>query len=537
MRDVYLKKIQTYTTTIQLITWLLIFIDAYALIGLSTTLGEKVFLLLIVACIGYSRHAVTEVNAHYTACYEYDSASFGKVLLVLITVFTGFSLWIFLMGVNASFVQSTQENHHTVKAAQIDLQIAKDHLTATQKRYEGIPQQSIETAAADKLRLEAEISKLQLAFEASNRAAISAHKTAVSQFWSRTDSTGIKVEQIMTEDCTPKNSPHGGGSMKSAATRLCSEWELIKAKSPVIQANSDPRIQELGQKLREISNFADAAIKIQNATSEVATAEKTLISTKEKLDSQDLYPPLFMELPKLTHGYVTPLGGVTVFFLIILAIFIGVPLYLAHAIAYMRMQLENGYNERMDKPIERPSQLGRLMQFGQGLVSKYREKNAKRTPSKQVGAADATGVQPDSKRNAIQGLREQSDTAARTENDTDGINTKMEQDFKPVLSQTDTQPQATLKPLPPINKSEFPEDVRIDCERVIRLLETESIRSLPVAWLGKRFGMTHTTAEKVRNALVNAGYARFDDKKQCIPIRENENSLNGKAFKPNHPFM
>lgn len=500
---VYQKKIQDLTTFTKTIILTRIAIDLYAFTGIATTMIEKVFVGIIVIILGMANYVIADSNAIYEGAHNYDYVSFGKILMLCSAAFTGIALWLFFMDLSQSYSQQAIKDHPSVRVAQSNYDSALKELERIRGGH-SYTQEQLDTAVAKKAQIDLEIEKAQTAFEKVNQQAIAAHQAKVAAFWDK-KTDGLKMSQIMTKDCVPLASPFGNGPMKSAAEKACPDWKKLQESSPTFIANGSPVVQSLGEQRKELIPIVDLVARLQKAETFVNSTKSVLLMVQEKLSTQEIYPSLFMRLPELTKGYVTPLGGVTFFFVCILVVLIGLPVYLTRSIVFLRMQMATGNTVQnvTERPRE-PSLLSRIFGLAKERTHEYLDKKtAKKQPvvvpspvqDVPMAVVKKTDIQPsDIQKTSVQTV-ESVDMPS----------------FKQVV--TDNQSTENVQSIP------TSKDVDTVYQMVLRAEKNEPLEKFSIPYLIDRFGIPHTTAAKVRDRLVRDGHAVYDEKKRCIPIR------------------
>lgn len=206
----------------------------------------------------------------------------GKFLLTMSYILSGILLILFILEMLVTFMDKNITNDPLYVAA---LQRVENSQVALTNH-----QQSSPMSESQKLADISEHGQVKIQLDAAKQAAIAANQAEhakwqeeVDAFWSQGHSSGIRNNQVMDKDCTPKKSPYGGGKMTSAARGLCPSWESLKSREPVV--TNDPTVQRLMQRLTQL----EPAITFQRTETAlkagITASMENLVTVKENLST------------------------------------------------------------------------------------------------------------------------------------------------------------------------------------------------------------------------------------------------------------
>jgi len=155
---------------------------------------------------------------------------------------------------------------------------------------------------------DAQIAALKASMESQHSKAVQLAQNQLNAFWERKDSTGIKVRQILTDDCTALS--FQGSPMTTAAKRLCPQLQAMQKMveqsipdSPEIanlRVEKQSKLNSLEVKRVRAAEIAQKQAKILTAEQSVRIAEQAFFDAQSKLNQGIIYYPFVTSISQIT---------------------------------------------------------------------------------------------------------------------------------------------------------------------------------------------------------------------------------------------
>jgi hypothetical protein len=277
--------------------------------------------------------------AGYYIAVQMDDYSLRDTYRLLINTTYFISILMFLVFAHNSLISYSESKKHDspeIAMAKSQLVAAQSQLKEIQASHSYSPEElansqneraNLESQMTDIAKqYDSQIAALKASMESQHAQSVQSAKNQLNAFWERKDTTGIKVKQILTDDCTPLS--FQGSPMITAAKRLCPQLKALKGMvdqsipdSPEIanlRVERQSKLNSLESKRVRSAEIAQKQARILTAEQAVRTAEQAFFDAQSRLNQGVVYYPFITSLSQVTGINENPI------FLFIAFIFAGV---------------------------------------------------------------------------------------------------------------------------------------------------------------------------------------------------------------------
>jgi hypothetical protein len=277
--------------------------------------------------------------AGYYIAVQMDDYSLRDTYRLLINTTYFISILMFLVFAHNSLISYSESKKHDspeIAMAKSQLVAAQSQLKEVQASHSYSPDE-LSNSQSERANLEsqmtsisqqydAQIAALKSSMESQHAQTVQSARNQLNAFWERKDVTGIKVRQILTDDCTALS--FQGSPMTTAAKRLCPQLKALKSMvdqsipdSPEIanlRVEKQSKLNALESKRVRSAEIAQKQARILTAEQAVRTAEQAFFDAQSRLNQGVVYYPFITSLSQVTGINENPI------FLFIAFIFAGV---------------------------------------------------------------------------------------------------------------------------------------------------------------------------------------------------------------------
>lgn len=301
-----------------LINWSFGLIEFIGLISFGVNTFDKVIwgmiaisILLIRAGAAVGYYVANEMG-------DYDLRDMYRLLINATYLVSIFMFMVFTYDSLISFSDSQKHGSPQIALMKSQLDDAKSKLSEVQSSHSYSPDE-LSRAQNEIANLEsqmtsitqqfdAQIATIKASMESQHIQAIQTAQKKLDAFWSRKDTSGIKVSEIMTADCTPLS--FHGSPMTSAAKRLCPQLQALQKMieqsipdSPEItklRVDKQTQLSALEVKRVRYTEIAQVQARVLTAEQAVRTAEQAFFEVQSNVTRGIIYYPFIVSLSRTT---------------------------------------------------------------------------------------------------------------------------------------------------------------------------------------------------------------------------------------------
>jgi len=249
---------------------------------------------------------------------DYNLRDLFRLLINATYIISIFMFMVFTYDSLISFSDSQKHGSPQIALMKSQLDDAKSKLSEVQSSHSYSPDE-LSRAQNEVANLEAQmtsitqqydaqIATIKASMESQHIQAIQTAQKKLDSFWSRKDTTGIKVSEIMTADCTPLS--FHGNPMTTAAKRLCPQLQALQKMieqsipdSPEItklRVDKQTQLSALEVKRVRYTEIAQVQARVLTAEQSVRTAEQAFFEVQSNVTRGIIYYPFIVSLSRTT---------------------------------------------------------------------------------------------------------------------------------------------------------------------------------------------------------------------------------------------
>ncbi|OQY55450.1 MAG: hypothetical protein B6247_07755 [Candidatus Parabeggiatoa sp. nov. 2] len=239
---------------------------------------------------------------------QIEAAKSAQFWFKVAMFFTAFSLFSLFVDVMQHHAEAKRAEEPIVKLAQAKVTQAQKALNDLKAAHPQFTEGQAITALAEKAQLTAQLQTARANAQTQYAAQTNAVQQQIQTFWNRRHSSGITAQQIMDEQCHPKQSPYGGGLMKRASRELCPQLKALQAKIP--QTANNAEVKRIQNKIDALQPILAYHLKWQEATATLEKAEANWLKHQSEQNLSNYLPPIFVKAAAALNvvglNFVTP---------------------------------------------------------------------------------------------------------------------------------------------------------------------------------------------------------------------------------------